>query len=192
MIDEMDRNIIKLLNQDGRASYTRLANKLGIEEITVTNRIRKLLEDEIIAIRAVTNPVKMGIKVMACIGLDVEISMLDSVCTQLVDIPNVHLVITMFGKFDVLISAEYRDIDMLYKLVRETLPNIKGIKTIETFLICDDRNKYQTSNGKGFLSSDESTQIDEIDENLINELRKDGRIKYNVLARKYGISSATI
>jgi Lrp/AsnC family transcriptional regulator, regulator for asnA, asnC and gidA len=192
MIDEMDRNIIKLLNQDGRASYTRLANKLGIEEITVTNRIRKLMEDEIIAIRAVTNPVKMGIKVMACIGLDVEISMLDSVCTQLVDIPSVHLVITMFGKFDVLISAEYRDIDMLYNLVRETLPNIKGIKAIETFLICDDKNKYQVSPGNGFLSSEDSAHIDEIDENLINELRKDGRTKYNVLARKYGISSATV
>jgi Lrp/AsnC family transcriptional regulator, regulator for asnA, asnC and gidA len=191
MIDEMDRKIIKLLRQDGRASYTWLAHELGIEEITVTNRIRKLLDDEIIAIRAISNPVKMGIKVMACIGLDVEIPMLNSVCQKLVDIPNIHLVLTAFGKFDVLLSAEYRSIDMLYQLVRETIPGIEGIKSVETFLICDNKNKFKLSPNVD-LSIDEAVKLDEIDEGLINELRKDGRARFNVLAKKYGISSATV
>jgi Lrp/AsnC family transcriptional regulator, regulator for asnA, asnC and gidA len=179
------------LSQDGRYSYAKLSKKLGLEKITVAKRIEKLLKDGVIAIRAIPNPMKMGYKIMACIALNVEMAMLDSVCDSLVDIPNISLVSTIFGKYDVILFAEYREIDMLDRLVREQIPNMKGVKTVETFIITEEKNKHHgpyhidASNEKGVL-------IDEIDEKLINELRLNGRMRFAVIADKLNISPATV
>jgi len=86
MIDEMDRKIIKLLRQDGRASYTWLAHELGIEEITVTNRIRKCWMMRLLP--SVLYPTQLRWALSH--GLyrsGLEIPMLSSVCNKLVDIP---------------------------------------------------------------------------------------------------------
>jgi len=83
MIDELDRKIIIALGENGRISYSALARKLGIEGITVTKRVERLLKDNVITICAEPNPVKMGLKVMSCIALDVEIPRLESVCEKL-------------------------------------------------------------------------------------------------------------
>lgn len=191
MVDEINRKLITTLVKDGRYSYTHLAKKLGIKEITVAKRVEKMLEDDVIAIRAVPNPAKMGYKVSAFIGLDVEISSLDDVCNKLIEIPNISYVSTMFGKFDAILFAEYRDFDTLYKLVREEMPSIKGIKAIETFIISDSKRKY-TGSFKADPVSDKPVPIDEIDEKLINALRIDGRATFTALANDLGVSPATV
>jgi DNA-binding Lrp family transcriptional regulator len=191
MLDEIDRKIIIALVNNGRCSYIKLAKRLGIKPITVAKRVKKMLEDDVIAIRAVPNPVKMGFKVLAFIALDVKISSLEDVCNKLIDIPNISYVSTMFGKYDVILFAEYRDFDTLYHLVREEIPNIKGIKAIETFIISNSKQRYMGSFHPE-SSSDKHVVIDEIDEKLINELRIDGRAAFSVLASKLGVSTATV
>jgi len=191
MIDAINRDIMMALSKNGRDSYTKLAKTLGLQPMTVANRVEAMLKDDIFAIRAVPNPIKMNYKVMAVIGLDVELSMLDEVCDRLADISNISYVSTMFGKYDVILFAEYRDFDTLYKLVREQMPQIKGVKAIETFIIADCKKGYMRSFKKD-ISSDKPFLIDEIDEKLINELRVDGRATFSALANKFGTSSATV
>ncbi|MGD9143396.1 MAG: Lrp/AsnC ligand binding domain-containing protein, partial [Dehalococcoidia bacterium] len=153
--------------------------------------IEAMIKDDTIAIRAVPNPLKLNYRVMAVIALGVELSRLDEVCEKLVDIPNISYVSVMFGKFDVILFAEYRDFETLFKLVREQMPSIKGIREIDTFIIADCKKGYMRSFKQDSLS-DKSISFDEIDEKLINELRIDGRATYISLANKLGISSATI
>lgn len=191
MIDAINSKIIIALSKDGRYSYTKLAKRLAIKPITVAKRVEAMLKDDVIAIRAVPNPVKMGYKVMAIIALDVEIYSLNDVCNKLIDIPNVSYVSTMFGKNDVILFAEYRDFDSLYRLVREKIPNIKGVKAIETFIISNSQQKYMGS-FRADSSPEKPVAIDEIDEKLINELRINGRTTFSVLASKLGVSPATV
>jgi len=191
MIDATSQKIIIALSKDGRCSYTKLAKKLGIKAITVAKRVEAMIKDDIIAIRAVPDPSKMGYKAMAVIALGVEVSRLDDVCDKLMDNPNITYLSTTFGKFDVVLFAEYRDFDTLYKLVREEIPNIEGTNAIETFLISDMKKRYQGPSNIDSLS-DKPVLIDEIDEELINELRTDGRGSFTVLANKVGVSPATV
>ena len=191
MIDKTDSKILIALNKDGRYSYAKLAKQLGIKATTISKRVEEMKKNDILAIRAVPNPVKLGYKAMAAIALDVEIPQLSQVTEKLVENPNISYLSTTFGKFDVILFAEYRDYETLYKLVREELPSIPGIQTIETFIISEMKKRYQgpsnstTPNDKPYL-------VDEVDEEIINELKTDGRASFTEMANKIGVSSATV
>lgn len=47
-MDEIDRQLIALLRQDARSSVATLAHRLGVSRGTVTNRLRKLEDEQVI------------------------------------------------------------------------------------------------------------------------------------------------
>lgn len=47
-MDQRDREIINYLEEYGRASYTRIAEELGVSEGTVRNRVQNLKENNVI------------------------------------------------------------------------------------------------------------------------------------------------
>jgi hypothetical protein len=49
----------------------------------------------------------------------------------------------MFGKYDVILHAEYRDIDTIYLQIKQTISNIKVVKSIEPFMILEDKERYR-------------------------------------------------
>jgi len=59
-IDDMDLQIIKLLEKDGRMPNTESAKKLKISETTVRKRIKRLIDTGIIKIVAIRNRTKLG------------------------------------------------------------------------------------------------------------------------------------
>jgi len=69
-LDNLDLKIINILQDDGRASITELAKKVESSRPTVTNRLKKLMDDELVTIKGGLNLIKIGFK-MACIGLEI-------------------------------------------------------------------------------------------------------------------------
>ena len=57
---ELNRKIITLLQQDGRMAYSAIAAQLGVSEGTIRNRVRQLLDDNVITIQAEALPYAMG------------------------------------------------------------------------------------------------------------------------------------
>lgn len=190
-LDSVNRQILIALEKDGRYSYTKLAKKLNLKVSTISKRINYLLDNDMISINAVPNPHRIGYKVMAFIALDVDILKAKTVCDKLIENPNISSIVTTFGRFDILIFAEFLDLNDLNKLVREELSDIEGINRIDTFFISEIKKRYEKIFSPDSLI-DKPVQIYEIDEKLINELRKDGRANYTNLAKKYNTSSATI
>ena len=190
-LDNINRQILIILEKDGRYSYTKLAKKLNLKVSTISKRINYLLDNDLISINAVPNPHRIGYKVMAFIALNVEILKVKNVCAKLIENPNISSIVTTFGRFDILIFAEFLDLIDLNKLVREELPDIEGINRIDTFFISEIKKRYEKIFSSDSLI-DDPVQICEMDEKLINELRKDGRANYTELAKKYNTSSATI
>lgn len=47
-MDEKDEKILSILEEDGRASYTEIAEKINVSEGTVRNRVEKMKQDGII------------------------------------------------------------------------------------------------------------------------------------------------
>ena len=69
-LDETDIQILKALQSDGRESASHIAEKLNVSVPTVTERIRKLQESEIIlGFQTVINPSAVGLDVAAIITI---------------------------------------------------------------------------------------------------------------------------
>src|SRR6266699_4353327 len=71
-IDEIDQHIIEALQQDGRRPFTKIAADLGISEASVRQRVSNLINNEVIQIVAVTNPIKLGFSLASMVGIRVE------------------------------------------------------------------------------------------------------------------------
>ncbi len=179
------------LSKDGRYSYARLAKELGINVLTLTKRVTAMLEAGVVSIRAIPNPVVMGYSANAVINIDADLTKIDSLCARLVKNPYISLVITTFGRFDVLLMANFSSWEMLQDFVKDDLVKIEGVNQVDTLLVSEVKKKYQ-----GMFPSNANQgkhiSIDEIDHNLIEELSINGRSSYADLGKKYEINSSTV
>jgi DNA-binding Lrp family transcriptional regulator len=191
MIDNIDFQIIAALKSDGRYSFARLAKEMGLNVATVTRRIDKMIQDDVITIRAVLNPFKLGYNAHSLIALDVNLTRVDEVCEQLVSNHNISLVVITFGRFDVILLADFPTWEMLQDYITTKLPDVEGINKIDAFPIMENKKIYNPlfkyDSGAGGPAV-----IDEIDKTLIEELERNGRSNYAELAKKLGISPATV
>lgn len=191
MLDNTSFQILKALSKDGRYSFTKLAKELKLKPSTVSSKVSKMLENDLISIQAVPNPFKIGYKFQVVIALNVDLNQIDNVCDTLTDNPYISSIAVMFGRFNILILAEFPDIEKLYKLVRGELPYIEGVYRIDTFFVSERKKSYERIFRPDSLVGD-TIHIDTIDEQLIAELRKNGRANLNQLASKYSISTASV
>jgi Lrp/AsnC family transcriptional regulator for asnA, asnC and gidA len=70
-LDDTDLSITKLLRQDPRMPYTRIADTLGISRVTVKNRMDRMISNELLILSARLNIKNQGGK-MAILGLEVK------------------------------------------------------------------------------------------------------------------------
>ena len=59
-LDAINRAIIVELQHDGRKSYTAIAEKVGLSEAAVRQRVQRLTDDGVMQIVAVTDPLTLG------------------------------------------------------------------------------------------------------------------------------------
>jgi Lrp/AsnC family transcriptional regulator for asnA, asnC and gidA len=69
VIDEVDKQIIEMLQQDGRRPFTQIARDLGLSEAGVRQRVQNLIEEKVMQIVAVTDPLTLGFQLFAMIGI---------------------------------------------------------------------------------------------------------------------------
>ena len=190
MVDKTDVKIIRALAEDARISNVQLARQLNIAVSTVSRRIDKLIHENVISIKALPNALKMGFKASAVIGLDVDLRKVDDVCSKLMDNSYITRVVTTFGRFDMLIIADYPDFELLHHFIKQELSQIDGITRTEPFFVSETTKRYEGMFNNS--SSTTSVVIDEIDKKLFEALRKNGRVAYSQLANDLGISVATV
>lgn len=72
MIDEIDRKILKELQQDARTSYAELGRRVGLTTPAVIERVRKLEDAQIIiGYRAEIDTAKVGLPIMAFVRMSI-------------------------------------------------------------------------------------------------------------------------
>src|ERR1700750_1865999 len=89
-VDDVDREIIRLLQRDGRASNTEIGRALGVTETTIRKRIARLISEGLVSIVAVPTPQAVGMTTSAIIGISVALHAIRSVSDQLVAQPEVR------------------------------------------------------------------------------------------------------
>ena len=132
VIDDVDKAIVEALQEDGRLPYTRLAKQVGLSEAAVRQRVQRLIESGVMQIVAVTDPMMLGFRRNAMIGLKVE-GDLRTVAHDIAAIPEVSYVVVVSGSFDLLMEVVCEDDDHLLTLLNDKVRTIAGVRSTETF-----------------------------------------------------------
>jgi Lrp/AsnC family transcriptional regulator for asnA, asnC and gidA len=132
-LDEVSRRIIEQLQQDGRRSYAAIAKQVGLSEAAVRQRVQRLLDAEVMEIVAVTDPLRVGFRRQALIGLKAE-GDLRQIADKLADIPEVDYVVVCAGSFDLLVELVCEDDEDLFQLINDRVRIIPGVRASESFV----------------------------------------------------------
>ncbi|MDR7434816.1 MAG: Lrp/AsnC family transcriptional regulator [Armatimonadota bacterium] len=136
-IDELDRQIIGLLQRDGRMPNSEIARHLGVAEGTVRRRIERLIHEGIVKIAAVANPFKIGLNTVALISVDVDLPRLTEVAQELVRMKEVRYVGYATGAHDIIIECLFPSNQALLKFLIEKLAQVPGVRRTETSIQLD-------------------------------------------------------
>ena len=134
-IDELDSKIIEKLQKDGRVSNTDLAKSLKVSEATIRGRIKRLTDEGIIQIVAVSNPLKLGFEVTGDLNIHVNMKKMDNVINSLNNFKELWYIVVTTGKSNINAEFVVKSLDELHDLVYNRLSHIDGIEQIETSVI---------------------------------------------------------
>ena len=134
-LDRVEIEIVRLLQKDGRMPTSEMARLCGVSEPTVRRKLARLLDDKIIAIRAVSDPFALGYAAPAYIGLDVERPKIEEVSRFLCGYSNIQSVDVVTGPYDLMIKAAFHSTAELYEFAFTELTKADGIKDSNSLLV---------------------------------------------------------
>ena len=142
MLDATAKAIIEQLQADGRRSYAEIGKAVNLSEAAVRQRVQRLTEAGVMQIVAVTDPMRLGFRRQAMLGIRVT-GDTRVVADQLAEIPEVSYVVLSAGSFDLLVEVVCADDDALIELMNGKIRSIDGVESTETFVYLQlNKQKY--------------------------------------------------
>ncbi|MES2429807.1 MAG: Lrp/AsnC family transcriptional regulator [Bacteroidota bacterium] len=131
-LDELDFAILSYLQQDGRMSFTVIAEKLKVSIGTIRTRFNKLIEDGTINIVGRVNPDNVGFHAYAHIAVYIRpISASEKVSQKILKMPEVSFLAMTSGDYDLEVDVMCRDNDHLVNFI-DDLAKIEGVHQTKT------------------------------------------------------------
>ena len=104
--DDLNQEIIRLLQDDGRAAYDEIGQKLGVSGGTVRNRVTRMRDAGMLRIVAVVDPVAVDYESDAMLGIKAAPGVSPTAVAQRLDpYPAVVYVMWVSGRFDLLVEV---------------------------------------------------------------------------------------
>ena len=130
-IDTIDRQLISLLQRDGRMPYSRLAEEAGISRAAATARVRSLIKHGVLAIVAATDLMFLGylVRTILC---KIEGCSRRNAARHLAALPEVTYCIIGAGTADLQLEIACRDREHLTEVL-ERIAAVDGVSIAETF-----------------------------------------------------------
>lgn len=132
--DEIDLQIIEALRKDGRVAFAQIAEQLSVSPGMIRLRYNRLVEHGFLKVVAITNPLRMGFKTMAMIGIRVDGSKLLEIAEKISKLDEVIYLVISSGRFDLFAEVVCRDHEHLLGFITEKLSTIDGVRESESFM----------------------------------------------------------
>jgi len=134
-IDALDRRIIEALQRNGRESFRRIAAAARVSEATIRARYGRLVDDGVVQVTAVTNPLALGFEAMAMVGVRTA-GAPESLADEIAGWEEAGYVVVCAGRFDLLVELICADRRHLLELTNR-LRALDEVVSTETFLYLD-------------------------------------------------------
>lgn len=131
-LDRVSRAIVEELQRDGRRTYGAIAEAVGLSEAAVRQRVQKMREAGIIQIVAVTDPLQVGFRSQAMVGIRADGDCRD-IAERLSAVDDIDYVVLCSGSFDLLVELVCEDEDQLLDLLNGVIRKVPGVRETEVF-----------------------------------------------------------
>lgn len=132
-MDERDRKILEILRENGRAPFTEIADRLGVSEGTVRNRVTKLQEEGVIDHFTVQTDHGASAVVLVDLSTDEDI---DSIIARFPDDIRVY---EIAGEHDLVLRFSRSSRDELNEAI-DAVRSVEGVVDTTTYTVLKTRD----------------------------------------------------
>jgi Lrp/AsnC family transcriptional regulator for asnA, asnC and gidA len=133
-IDETNIGIIKELH-DGRKSFREIADKLGLAENTVRNRVSRLQEEGALEIQGLTDPGVLPSHRLVMVGVKLATMELVNKGEEFSRLRGVVSVGVVTGRYDLILTVLLNDEFDLLQFYTQEVTKLSDVQSVETFVV---------------------------------------------------------
>jgi Lrp/AsnC family transcriptional regulator for asnA, asnC and gidA len=134
-LDELDRKLIEILQEDARIPNAEIAERVGSSEPTVRRRVDRLIREQIIKVVAVAQPFRLGYDVVAIVGIQTDHRFNAGIERELEAMPEIRFAGVTLGMYDMVIEAWFSSNEELRSFLHDRLFKIEGVTRTESLQV---------------------------------------------------------
>ncbi|MEV8251511.1 Lrp/AsnC family transcriptional regulator [Microbacterium sp. NPDC076768] len=207
-VKDLDRRIVVALQQDGRASWTAIADFVGASVSTVTRRGQQLLAEGVVSVGIVPTLGSEGHVETFFVRINCTPGAQLTVAQALIGSPYVRFVTLVTGKFDVFAEVVIPGDSATYAHVLTDLQAIPGVErwrsdlVVHTYKVSFDwgRQLYDAhaevkNDPQSYMPAPNTcdpTHFDDADKAIVEELRHNGRASFQSIGNKLEMNESSV
>ncbi|MCS7140167.1 MAG: Lrp/AsnC family transcriptional regulator [Candidatus Nezhaarchaeota archaeon] len=134
-LDDVDLKILRILQEDARTPFSKIASSIGVSEATVHLRVQKLKRLGIIkGFKAIIDPSKVGKGLTAIVLLKADPMKFKEVLKQVALIDDVYEVYDVTGEYYAVLKIRASNRESLVKII-DRIGEIEGVTSTQTMLV---------------------------------------------------------
>ena len=135
VLDEVDRELMSALGEDGRASYATLAAATGISQPTARRRVERLLNAGAVLLRTEVAAPLAGLPVMVVLSADAPAGRLDDAAGRLGRLRQVRLSAILAGTPSLLVVAWLSSLEEVHRFEQELAHTVPDVVVVDRLIV---------------------------------------------------------
>ncbi len=140
-MDQIDKKILKILQENGKITNAKLSRMVGISAPATLERVKRLETSGVIShFTAVVDPEKVGFTIMAIVSISLSLSKLSSIPEIKAKFAELEEVVECYqiaGAHDFILKVIAEDIKSYAQFMNHKLTKIQGIQSIQSSFVID-------------------------------------------------------
>ncbi|MBU2099560.1 MAG: Lrp/AsnC ligand binding domain-containing protein [Gammaproteobacteria bacterium] len=141
-LDNIDRNILRIIQREGRISFVELGERVGLSTTPCMERVRRLEREKfILGYGARLNPQKLQANLLVFVEISLEsksASIFDDFRRAAIKLPHVLECHLVSGDFDYLIKARISEMASYRKLLGDILLKLPGVRESKSYIVMEE------------------------------------------------------
>jgi len=134
-LDDVDKKILSILQQDSRISYSKLAKMLNLSESTIHMRLKRLRESGVIKNFSIeVNLEKVGLNVLAFVLIKADPKRYEEILKEIYEMKEIYEIYDVTGEYYALLKVRVSSKEDLAKVL-DKLGNMPGITSTYTMFV---------------------------------------------------------
>ena len=134
MIDQLDKELIALLEQNANQTSEKLAEQLSVNSSTVRRRMKELTKRGVIRIVAIPEPEQIGLPLIVIVAFQLVHDKANLFLKALGSRKDVKCLYVTSGRFDAIALMWFSSTEQLFHFMEKEVGKLEGVKGTETFV----------------------------------------------------------